>query len=143
MTMDITTILTIIGWVIVGGLALYGVFNTQQKAREKESDQTAANLINNLKTTVDVQEKEILRLRDKEVTQGKEIAHLSGQLAMLERVVQGRDPAMQQFLKDAPALFQIARENNGLAKANSEAVTALTNSITILVESLHHNDHIK
>lgn len=139
--MDFTTIITVGGWTIAGGLALYGVFNTQQRAREKESDQTASNLITNLRTTVDLQEKELTRLRDKETAQGKEIAHLSGQLAMLERVVQGRDPAMQAFLKDAPGLFQIARENNGLAKANSEAITALTSSITLLVEALHHNGH--
>lgn len=119
-----------------GALAVFGVFNTTMRARRREDDQTASNLIQNLKTTTELQDKEITRLRDKETQQGKEIAHLQGQLKVLTEIMQGRDPQMQQFLKSAPELIEIARENNGLAKEQSKAMTELTTSIAALVAAI-------
>lgn len=121
---------------IAGLLAIVGIFNYQSKQRRVDDDTTANNLINNLKSTTELQEKEINTLRGKEIEQGKEIAHLQGQVKVLSDILQGRDPAMQEFLKHAPELVTIARENNGLAKANSEAMTNLTKAITGLVTSM-------
>lgn len=130
-----------LGYIIAGVLAVWGVFNRQKRDRERFDDQTATNLINNLKTTTELQEKEIAVLRSKEVEQGKEIAHLQGQVKVLSDILQGKDPAMQAFIKQAPQLMAIAHENNGLAKANSEAITGLTKSISTLIDKI--TPHIK
>ena len=128
--------LTFIGWMIAGALGIYGVFNRQRKDRQREDDQTATNLITNLKTTTELQEKELIQLRSKEVEQGKQIAHLQGQVKVLSEILQGRDPSMQEFLKRAPDLIVMAKENNGLAKENSQAIVNLTKSITSLVDQM-------
>lgn len=134
--MDVGTIITWGGYVIAGILAIVGAFNLQRQAQRTADDQTAANLIQNLKTTTELQEKEITRLRDKEAAQGKELAHLQGQLTMLKEIFQGRDPEMQEFLKTVPQLMIIAHENNGLAKAQADALAALTSQITALVVAI-------
>ena len=149
------------GWIIAGALALAGVFNAKFRERRRESDETATNLINNLRTTVEVQEKSIAKMqhdmdehtkqRDIEIKDLRDKVHnLSGRNSVLEDLFKGRDPAMQLFLKDAPNLMTIARQNNiliseqndlavknnDLAVKNSEAITALTNKMTELVSSL-------
>ena len=134
--MNIATLGTAGGWIIAGILAIVGMFNLQWRARRADDDKTASNLIANLKTTTELQEKEITVLRGKEIEQGREIAHLQGQVKVLTEVLQGRDPAMKAFLDRAPELMTIAHENNGLAKANADAITNLTKAITGLIEKL-------
>lgn len=135
--MTLTALATAAGWILAGILAVIGVLDRATRQRRKEDDETASNLIQNLKTKTELQEKEIETLRNKEVSQGKEIAHLQGQLKMLSEIMQGRDPAMQSFLKDAPVLMTIARENNGLAKESSEAITRLADTMTDFIAAMH------
>lgn len=134
--MDITTIVSFGGYIISGILAVIGIFNYQARSRRQEDDLTATNLINNLKTTTELQERELVSLRLKEVEQGKEIAHLQGQVKVLSDIFQGRDPAVQAFIAKAPELLAIANENNGYAKKNFEATSKLTDAITELVKQM-------
>lgn len=127
---------TIGGWVIAGCLGIVGMFSIQNRQRRQADDSVSTNLIQNLRTTADMQEKEIMRLRDKEVAYGKDVAHLQGQLKMLTEIMQGRDPAMQAFLKTAPDLIAIVRENNTLAKEQQVAMTDLTKKLGQLVTIL-------
>lgn len=99
MHFDLTTIFELAGWVLAGGLGLYGIFNRQRKQTKQEDDQVAANLITNLKSTADLQKEEITTLRAKEVEQGKEIAHLQGQVKVLSEIFQNRNPEMTEFMK--------------------------------------------
>ncbi len=135
--MDLSTsllpLLNLAGWIVAGAIGVFGVFNGQWRQRRAEDDSTATNLINNLRTTTELQEKEIVALRAKEVEQGREIAHLQGQVKILSEVMQGRDPAMQKFLTDAPTLMTIAKENNGLAKETAHALNGLADAITAFV----------
>jgi len=138
------TALTFGGYVIAGGFAVSGFFNRQQRSRRADNDLTATNLINNLKTTTEVQEKEIDLLRAKEIDQGKQIANMQGQIKVLSDILQGRDPAMQKFLSDAPEVARLAAENILIAKNTASIVadlaekrmTELTNSINNLVKVL-------
>ena len=70
------------------------------------------------------------RARDVEMKQMRDsLNHLQGRNAVLEELFKGRDPQMQNFLKDAPQLIQ-------LAKANSEAIEHLTNKISEFLEAM-------
>ena len=129
----ISAALSIGGYVIAGILFVLGLFNKQAASRRVADDTISTNLITNLQTTCNLQEKEITTLREKEVEQGKEIAHLQGQVKTLSDLMQGRDPAMQSFLGGAPELMRIAAENNKLALATSQSVKDLTGAVHALV----------
>jgi uncharacterized coiled-coil protein SlyX len=134
--MDFSTLLTIFGyagWGIAGVFGIIGLFDRSARARRQEDDATASNLITNLRTTTDLQEKEIGVLRAKEIEQGKEIAHLQGQVKTLSEIMQGRDPSMQSFFKEAPELLVMVKENNQSAKESAAAIVSLTNALTKLV----------
>ena len=143
--------LNLAGWVVAGGFGLYGIFNKKQRERRIDDDQTASNLITNLKTSLDIQEKTITKMqsdmemhskaRDVQIKELSEKVHnLTGRNGILEDLFKGRDPAMQNFLKDAPILMTIAHENNGLAKETSGALVNLTQTIQSLVERLPVNE---
>jgi uncharacterized coiled-coil protein SlyX len=134
--MDLSEVVAWGGYLVAGILAIAGIFNMQRQKQRADNDQTAANLINNLKITVDLQEKELVSLRLREVDQGKQIAHLQGQVKVLSDILQGRDPQQMEVFKQAPAIFDIARENNKMSRANNEAITKLTETISIFIESL-------
>lgn len=103
--------MSVAGWVIAGALGLAGVFNMQRQQRRRDDDQTASNLITNLKTTADLQDKELVSLRTKEVEQGKEIAHLQGQIKVLTDILQGRDPKTLATLEQIPLIYTAAMKN--------------------------------
>jgi uncharacterized coiled-coil protein SlyX len=124
------------GYIMAGGFAIVGAFNMQRQKQRNDNDVASSNLINKLKITVDLQEKEITSLHLKEVDQGKEIAHLQGQVKVLADILQGRDPQQVEIFKQAPAIFEIARENNRMSRANNEAITTLTEKISNLIESI-------
>lgn len=134
----VAIVLGISGYVVAGVLYVIGLFDKQRQDRIRADDTTATNLINNLRATTELQEKEIGQLRAEKIEQGREIAHLQGQIKTLTEVMQGRDPAMQSFLRDAPSLMQIVRENNDLSKTSAEALTKLTTAMTAFLKTAPH-----
>lgn len=132
MNIPITEIITFGGYVIAVGFGVASLWNRQTKERNAESDRVASELIENLQRTSNLQKEELLALRSKEIDQGKEIAHLQGQVKVLSDLFQGRDPAMIQFFKEAPDLIVSTR-------ANSNAVSDLTKAITELITSMKNN----
>lgn len=146
----VLTILSWAGWIIAGALGLVGLFDKQRRNNEADDDKTASNLINNLRTTTELQEKELVSLRSKEVEQGKQIAHLEGQVKVLSEIFQGRDPATQAFLKEIPALVLGIKESNGMAKEQGKAIELLTNTMSSFLTTImpyingkRHDDAIK
>lgn len=136
--------MTIGGWIIAGTLGLVGLFDRGKRERRKEDDQVASNLIKNLQTTSDLQEKKITKMqedmaahskeRDKEVqTLREELKHLTGRNSMLEDLFKGRDPQMQAFLKDAPLLIELAKKDHELIEQSSAAVTTLVEAMSKLI----------
>lgn len=124
-----SSVFAIAGWIAAGALALIGYFDRQRRVRRADDDQVASNLITNLKTTADLQEKELVALRGKEVEQGKEIAHLQGQVKVLAEILQGRDPDTKAILGQIPDIAKIA-------KHNGEAIEKLTNTMNQFMEKL-------
>ena len=129
-------ILAIVGWGVTGFLVVTGIFGSKYTDRRKESDRLADDLINRLKETVEQQSKDIAELKTQMSTQRAELDHVKGRNSVLEDLFKGRDPGMQQFLKDAPMLMEIAHANNALAKENSEAVSHLTDTLSTFFERL-------
>lgn len=120
--MTLTAIATAAGWILAGILAVIGVFDRATRQQRKDDDDTASNLIQNLKTTTELQEKEITTLRAKEVEQGKEIAHLQGQMKVLSEILQGRDPDMQEHIE--------------LGRNNAEVLANLAQTMSTFIETL-------
>lgn len=129
-------VLAIVGWGVTGFLVVTGIFGSKYTDRRKESDRLADDLINRLKETVEQQSKDIAELKTQMSTQRAELDHVKGRNSVLEDLFKGRDPGMQQFLKDAPMLMEIAHANNALAKENSEAVSHLTDTLSTFFERL-------
>lgn len=134
--------LTVLG---LGGYAVFGVmtftgFFKKDDSRRKESDTIADTLISRLQAQVTQMQKDMDEhavMRDTEIkTLRSQVDHLSGRNSVLEDLFKGRDPAMQVFFKDAPKLFDIAHENNGLAKENAQAIQNLTGTMAKFVDTL-------
>ena len=123
------TVLVFLGWPIAGALGVIGVFNKQRNERRLEDDKTAANLINNLRITTELQEKEIQSLRKKENEQSKELANMQGQIKILGDILQGSDPSMQAFLREFPVMVETMKQSNDMARMNAQAITNLATTL--------------
>lgn len=117
------------GWLVAGIIGFIGIFNKQRQTRRVEDDQVANNLIANLRTTTDLQEKELEKLRTKEVENGKEIAHLQGQVKVLSEILQGRDPATKEIMSQIPEIYKIGTHNG-------ESIEKLTTTMTEFMKQL-------
>lgn len=115
------------GYVIAGILVVLGMFGMQVRARRAENDNVTQNLIDNYKATVEEQDKKLKASMEREIQQGKDLAHLQGQVKILSEILQGRDPAMQKFLAEAPELARVATENNRIAKETAAMVADIAN----------------
>lgn len=124
------------GWVVAGILVVIGLFNRQTKQNRKDDDETASNLISNLKTTVDLQEKTINSLNAKMEITNKELHQMQGRNSVLESLFNGNENSILAFLKQAPKLLEIAEDNNKLTKENFTATTNLTTAIAELVKKM-------
>lgn len=134
------------GYAIVGALVVLGFFK-KDDSRRTESDSIADTLINRLQQTVEQQTKDIARMqfdmdrhtkdRDEQIRKlSDELQHMKGRNSVLEDLFKGRDPAMQAFLKDAPALFDVAKENNGLAREMAQGLGSLEGTLSRFIETL-------
>ena len=124
------TIISIGGYVLAGVFAFIGIFNKQRQDREKLDDQTASNLIQNLKTTVDIQKTEIAGLTEDKIEQGKTIAHLEGQVKVLTDMVALRDPETMKAIAMIPDLHLIGERNGETLKKLTDAMTDFMTKFT-------------
>lgn len=134
--MTFTTLITIVGWMIAGGLAIFGVLNKQWRAREDEADSVAQRLIENLEATVDQQERTINKQAELLEATRKEMHQMQGRNTVLEELFNGSENSILSFLKQTPELMKIARENHTYNKTNSEEIGKLTVAVEQLVEAL-------
>lgn len=129
-------IVTFGGWIAAGLVALIGIFNIQSRNRRRDDDATATSLINNLKTTVELQAKTIERLEKNQNEMAGTLKHLEGRNKVLEELFKGRDPQMQEFLKGAPQLMEMARQTNEFTKTTAEGLTKLETALTTFVATI-------
>lgn len=117
---NIESAIIIAGAIIGGFFALYGSWGKSRQDLQTESDAVSQGLLTNYKETINVQEGKIKDLSTKEVEQGKEIAHLQGQVKVLTDMVALRDPGTKKVFEDAPAAFAaIALQGQAIEKLTS------------------------
>lgn len=144
---SIEMILTIGGYLLAGIVALFGYMNPMWRQRHTEADEVSDRLVNNLKLTVEAQEKsmekmqkemaEHSRRRDAEIKELNQKVHeLQGRNGVLEDLFKGRDPSMKAFFEEAPQILVIAKENNELVKNTNLQVGNLAQAIEGLVKEL-------
>lgn len=139
MPFDIATIAAILDIVAVigaAGAAAWYAFNNQKSTLRAADDTVSSNLIQNLKTTTDLQEKTIGQLSLKLDTTTKELHQMQGRNEMLEKLFNGSEGSILAFLKEAPKLVRIADENNALAKSTNDEIKHLTTELRALVGAL-------
>lgn len=118
---------------IAGVLGVYGLFNMQARSRRADDDSVSANLINNLKSTVDqMKEQNAIQAVKLEQTT-KELHQMQGRNTVLEQLFNGQEGSIMAFLKQAPALVKITEENNAMAKRNADDIGKLTKAVELLV----------
>lgn len=133
---NIAAIGELITLIVVAGSAAWYAFFNQRKSQQATDDDIASKLINNLKLTVDQQEKTIGGLTTKLDTTTKELHQMQGRNTVLEQLFNGSEGSILSFLKEAPKLTLIAEENNALAKKTSNDIKSLIASIDRLVTVL-------
>lgn len=110
------------GYAVVGFLAVFGYFK-KDDGRRKESDDLADTLIERLQQTVNQQTKDLAKMqvdmehhtkdRDEQIRKlSDDLKHMQGRNSILEDLFKGRDPGMQDFLKNAPELLSTTRETS-------------------------------
>ena|SRR5579863_6864288 len=124
------------GWVVAGGFAVYGMWDKATNARHKDADDTATSLINNLKSTVDLQATQLKSYSEKLDQTTKELHLMQGRNSVLESLFNGSENSILAFIKEVPKLTRLTEENNTIAKANSDATTNLTKAITALLTKM-------
>lgn len=133
---NIAAIGELITVIVVAGSAAWYAFFSQKRSQQATDDDVATKLINNLKLTVDQQEKTIGGLTTKLDTTTKELHQMQGRNTVLEQLFNGSEGSILSFLKEAPKLTLIAEENNALAKETSNDIKSLIASIDRLVTVL-------
>lgn len=111
--------------VIVGFVAIFGVFDTKFRARRKVVDGTEDRIISLLQTEVgeltkkvDLQSQEILMLRG-------EIGIVKTENVTLMKVLQGRDERAEKFYAQSAENIAISKQTNEIVKALSEDMRKL------------------
>lgn len=130
------TYIELAGAAIVGGLAVFGLFNTTMRGRRSEDSSVATNLINNLQTSLNLTESNLKATNVKLEQTTKELHQMQGRNQVLEALFNGQEGSIMAFLKQAPVLVRIAEENNAMAKQNTKDISDLTSSIKLLVGAM-------
>lgn len=117
------------GYIVGGAFAVYGIFDMRARTLRTANEETARNLIANLQATVTQQEK-VAAKQEKDLGNLRDqLNHMSGRNSVLEDILKGRDPAMAAVFKEAPAIFEIARQNHAMSKSTNEAIVKLTTTL--------------
>lgn len=124
------------GYVIAGMLMILGMFGMQVRQRRDDGEKLTQNLISNYRLTVEQQEQKIKDLNEKEVAQGKEIAHLQGQVKVLTDILQGRDPEQMAVFRDLPQAIVVAKDSNAQSHKNGAAIERLTETFEKFINTL-------
>lgn len=143
----IIAIIEILGFVVMGLFVFTGIFGSKNNERRTEADRIASELIERLKEKVEQLEQDMTehtQQRDielKDMTERleahqKEIHQLQGSNDAYLKILTLRDPAAQKVFSEAPAIFEIAKENNQLSRNNGESIIKLTNTLNQFIENL-------
>lgn len=120
-----STQLLVLGAVIAGGIALYGVFDKKSRERRKDENKTEDRVI-------DLLQKEVEILSVKVEQQDRDIKELTKKVSALEtenetlvKVLQGRDDMTQKFYKDAYIAMENIKKTYDVAIGNNNNMTEL------------------
>ncbi len=124
------------GYIIAGVLVVLGMFGMGARDRRSESDKVASDLINNLKLTVEQLEKANVAMTARLDQTTKELHLMQGRNEMLERLFNGAEGSILSFLKQAPSLVEMIKDNNALSHQNNAALTTLTDTMEKFLNKL-------
>lgn len=120
-----STQLIVLGAVIAGGIALYGVFDKKARERRKDENKTEDRVIDLLQKEVGILSKRVEQ-QDKDIKElTKKVTALETENDTLVRVLQGRDDMTQKFYKDAYIAMENIKKTYDVAIGNNTHMTEL------------------
>lgn len=130
MIIELNTIqgwLAVVTFVVVGGVAIYGIFDKARRERTKQvedqADQAGSKLVNILQETVDELDKKVTEQSRQIVTLEKKVGDLEKTNEDLTKVLQGRDQQTQDFYKQSAEARMLITETHTLVKSTTEQIT--------------------
>jgi len=134
--LTLTNIVMFGGYIIAGVLVVLGMFGMQVRQRRGESDTVASTLINNLQASLKLTEDNLKTTMGRLDTTTKELHQMQGRNTVLEQLFNGSEGSILSFLKQAPELMRVAKENHEISQTNAAELKQLTTSINLLVTAL-------
>ncbi len=122
------------GMVILGVLAIYGLFDRKKRALRKEEEQTGDRVmvlmraeVTELTKKVNTQQKDIVDLNEK-------VDRLVTENKTLKDVLQGRDDQSKKFYQDAYAAMEVIKHNDKVSEENAKILSKIATLLETVVK---------
>lgn len=136
---------TVAGWaglltiILVGVFALIGIFDKVRKQREEDANKVDDRLIKLLKDQIEALERRVTAL-DKELLETKtSLQTMQIENKTLRDVLQGRDGALQDYMKTGLSAMAEIHEVLKLTRENGKNIERLYKAIEKHLGKLEHN----
>ena len=129
-------VLAVIGVIVVGAVALWGVIDRKIRDRRKEALDGADDVINILKEKVEVLTTRVNDLEDEQEEHIRQIRELKATNETLTRILQGRDEATLAFQREVLASVKISGETNGMVRNVETQVGKMADAMTRLAQAI-------
>jgi len=121
----------VIGVIVVGGVAVWGLIDKTMRDRRKDAIDAADDVIVVLKEKVEILEKKVKTLEDEQGVHIKQITELRATNETLTKILQGRDDKTIEFQR---GVTQNVAEIHEIVKATEEHLANLADAIQKLIE---------
>ena len=128
--------LTLLGFVAVGAVAIWGIIDKTVRDRRKDALEAADSLIHTLNERIDGLETRINDLEEERDAQATQITELKATNELLTKILQGRDESTLAFQREVLAAVKIGVETNGIVKKTEEHLGTLAKSISELADAV-------
>lgn len=124
----------IIGVIVVGGVAVWGLIDKAMRDRRKDAIDAADDVIVVLKEKVEILEKKVKTLEDEQSVHIKQITELRATNETLTKILQGRDDRTLDFQRVVIESTQNVAEIHEIVKATEGHLANLADAIQKLIE---------
>jgi hypothetical protein len=126
--------MTIATAIVVGGVAIFGIWDRKQRDRRKEVDGEEDRLIDILNKTVGELEKRVTKQDEDIRLLTKKVMELDHENSILIKVLQGRDEETQKFYKEAYEAMKVIHDSHDVLTTVAESMKITSSTIGKLID---------